>query len=336
MRAPSGRVAERQSGCSRLSADRPRPQTLRPQVRGSLFAWGGGAHRPRVRALAGPGAAARAPAPDVKEQLGLVGADGQAPAVGGPVDRVERLWHRPRRIERMFGRTCTFKGCDKPLLAKGYCSAHYRQSRKGKPLRPIRPFSGKTGPYGPGGPCRFNELPQVRSGEWEPCLAARATGGWCAGHAAQWYEKRPLKPLRRRRTGCDFPGCSNRHSCRGYCAAHYQQLRQGKTLTLLNLRKGWYRASNDISTSGNLNIPTPTNEGTSQNIQRSWLQCLNGPSCPRRKCTTGTRQRDDNRPENLELWARGRQPPGARVSDLVEEAIRILLLYAPDRLSKPS
>jgi hypothetical protein len=51
---------------------------------------------------------------------------------------------------------CTFEGCGKPLLAKGYCSAHYRQSRKGKPLRPIRPFSGKTGPYGPGDPCRFN------------------------------------------------------------------------------------------------------------------------------------------------------------------------------------
>jgi hypothetical protein len=144
----------------------------------------------------------------------------------------------------MFTRTCSFDGCTKPLLAKGYCSAHYRQWRKGKPLRRLRPFYGKTGPYGPNGACRFNDLPQVRSGEWEPCLAARATGGWCAGHAAQWYEKRPLKPLRRRRTGCDFPDCPNSHSCRGYCAAHYQQLRQGKPLTPLNQRKGRYRASN--------------------------------------------------------------------------------------------
>ena len=48
------------------------------------------------------------------------------------------------------------------------------------------------------------------------------------------------------------------------------------------------------------------------------------------------RQRDDNRPENLELWARGRQPPGARVTDLVDEAVRILLLYAPDKLSETS
>ena len=49
------------------------------------------------------------------------------------------------------------------------------------------------------------------------------------------------KPLRRRRTGCDFPNCSNPHHCRGYCAAHYQQLRQGKRLTPLNQKKGWYK-----------------------------------------------------------------------------------------------
>jgi hypothetical protein len=94
----------------------------------------------------------------------------------------------------MFPRLCSFDGCDKPFLAKGYCSAHYRQWRKGQPLRPLRPFYGKVRPYGPIGPCRFNDLPQVQSGEWEPCLATRARAGWCAGHAAQWYEKRPLKP----------------------------------------------------------------------------------------------------------------------------------------------
>lgn len=174
----------------------------------------------------------------------------------------------------MFARKCSFDGCDKPFLAKGHCSAHYRQSKKGQPLCPLRPFYGKVRPYGPIGPCRFNDLPQVQSGEWGLCLATRSTGGWCAGHAAQWYEKRSLKPLRRRRTGCDFPGCSARHSCRGYCAAHYQQLRQGKPLTPLNLRKGWYKASNlYVYIWGNLNIPTPTSEGTSPSIRRSWLRC---------------------------------------------------------------
>lgn len=63
---------------------------------------------------------------------------------------------------------------------------------------------------------------------------------------------------------------------------------------------------------------------------------LRRPLLPREEVHHRNRQRDDNRPENLELWARGQQPPGARVSDLVEEAVRILRLYAPERLSEPS
>ena len=42
-------------------------------------------------------------------------------------------------------------------------------------------------------------------------------------------------------------------------------------------------------------------------------------------------QRDDNRPENLELWS-SRQPKGQRVEDKVEYAMEILRLYAPERL----
>ena len=44
--------------------------------------------------------------------------------------------------------------------------------------------------------------------------------------------------------------------------------------------------------------------------------------------------RHDNRPENLELWARGMQPPGSRISDLIDFAIRVLRLYRPDLLSQ--
>lgn len=42
-------------------------------------------------------------------------------------------------------------------------------------------------------------------------------------------------------------------------------------------------------------------------------------------------QRDDNRPENLELWSVS-QPSGQRVSDKVTWAILILQTYRPDLL----
>src|ERR1700747_1382973 len=41
--------------------------------------------------------------------------------------------------------------------------------------------------------------------------------------------------------------------------------------------------------------------------------------------------RDDNRPENLELWTKS-QPPGQRVSDKVEWAKALLALYEPEAL----
>lgn len=45
--------------------------------------------------------------------------------------------------------------------------------------------------------------------------------------------------------------------------------------------------------------------------------------------------RDDNRPENLELWTR-RQPPGQRVSDRVEDSIRFLSQYGYSAGFSPS
>lgn len=41
--------------------------------------------------------------------------------------------------------------------------------------------------------------------------------------------------------------------------------------------------------------------------------------------------KDDNRPENLELWEK-KQPYGQRVEDKIAEAVRVLRLYAPQLL----
>lgn len=42
--------------------------------------------------------------------------------------------------------------------------------------------------------------------------------------------------------------------------------------------------------------------------------------------------RDDNRPENLELWTKS-QPSGQRVTDKVAWAVELLELYAPELLA---
>jgi len=43
--------------------------------------------------------------------------------------------------------------------------------------------------------------------------------------------------------------------------------------------------------------------------------------------------KDDNRPENLELWI-NHQPNGQRVEDKVQQAIEILRAYAPEKLKE--
>jgi hypothetical protein len=225
------------------------------------------------------------------------------------------------------GKPCSFPGCEKPIVAKGYCSGHYRQSRKGQPLRPLRPFNGKEEPYGLNGPCRFNDLPEVQSGEWEPCSASRYRAGWCVGHAAQRYEKRPLAPLRKRRSGCDFPDCSNPHHCRGYCAGHYRQLQLGRPLRPLNQRKGWYKSSNGYVYIWEPSHPNANKNGYVAEHTKVMAQLLDRALSPSEEVHHRNQQRDDNRPENLELWARGKQPPGARVSDLLLEAWRVIHLY---------
>jgi hypothetical protein len=77
------------------------------------------------------------------------------------------------------------------------------------------------------GPCRF-----------DGCTKPRSAGGFCAGHAAQYYGGRPLAPLFKPKVGCDFPGCTNRHFALGYCQGHWRQLRLKRPLTPLRERTG--------------------------------------------------------------------------------------------------
>jgi hypothetical protein len=104
-------------------------------------------------------------------------------------DNIKRMFEPKQSVPR-----CSFQGCGKPRSAKGLCSGHYRQHRKGWELRPLRPH------YGTKGSCRF-----------ENCSKPRKRGGYCAGHAAQYYERRPLAPLFEPKSVCDFPGCTKRH-----------------------------------------------------------------------------------------------------------------------------
>src|SRR5690606_31218472 len=53
---------------------------------------------------------------------------------------------KPRSAQKVAGffdrgegmSTCSFEGCDKPIMGKGLCAGHYHQQRRGQELRPLR------------------------------------------------------------------------------------------------------------------------------------------------------------------------------------------------------
>ena len=239
---------------------------------------------------------------------GLCRSHYQQQLLGRPLQAI-----RPRSSVRA---SCDFAGCDKRAVNRGFCQGHAKQRQKGQPLRPLRPF------YGRKGPCRF-----------DGCAKPRVAGGYCAGHAAQYYSGRPLAPLWKPKVGCDFPGCDKRHFALGFCQGHWRQLREKRPLTPLRGKSG------RIINRGYVLIFEPTHPnahktGYVAEHTKVMAAKLGRPLAPFEEVHHRNGIRSDNRPENLELWARGMQPPGSRVSDLVDAALRVLKLYRPDLLAK--
>jgi hypothetical protein len=211
--------------------------------------------------------------------------------------------------------SCEFEGCDKRATNRGLCPAHAKQRSKGQPLRPLRPF------YGTKGPCRF-----------DGCSKPRVAGGFCAGHAAQYYSGRPLAPLFKPKVGCVFPGCRKRHFAYGYCQGHWRQLYDKRPLAPLRDRKGW-RIDRGYILIFEPTHPNAHKDGYVAEHTKVMAELLGRPLERFEEVHHKNGLRSDNRPENLELWARGMQPPGSRVSDLIDAAVRVLKLYRPELLA---
>lgn len=108
---------------------------------------------------------------------------------------------------------CSFGGCDLKCQARGLCSSHYGQVRRGNPLKPLHWRSNRG--------CDF-----------PGCDHPHKAKGLCKSHGSQLSRGKTLVPLRRQQSGsvCDFPGCGKKHHSNGLCATHYQQRAAGHPL----------------------------------------------------------------------------------------------------------
>lgn len=126
-------------------------------------------------------------------------------------------------------------------------------------------------------------------------------------------------------TDCKVPDCVNKAHTRGWCNSHYiRWQRFGDVMADIPLKKRGKRGSGYINPDGYRKI---TVDGKKRSEHSVVMESVIGRSLlPEETVHHKNGQRDDNRPENLELWSTS-QPPGQRVADKVEWARQILALY---------
>lgn len=214
-------------------------------------------------------------------------------------------------------KTCFVKDCDGKPEALGLCHFHYNRQWKGIEFnKPKRKLQGRS-------VCTVDS-----------CGNFVTSGGLCATHVSRKKKGIPLdapKWLVKPRLLCSVEGCTRMGApSHGMCNVHHQRkgfnremnapIRKRKPFC----RKGeWYKNADGYMMRG---LTRQHRQVMEEKIKRKLrkgenVHHING-------------IRDDNRPENLELWSKA-QPYGQRIEDKVKFAREILADYGemyPERL----
>ena len=171
----------------------------------------------------------------------------------------------------------------------------------------------------------------------EGCERKRRTKLYCPTHNARFRKYgNPLGLAPQKNRTCEVSGCEKKHIAKGMCSMHYRRF---CLYGDVNARPGKPRSNKtEISQGGYIKIYEPEHPNSNGNgyileHRKVMSQMLNRPLLDSEQVHHKNGDRQDNRPENLELWS-VRQPPGQKIEDKIEYALEILEVYAPHLLNE--